>query len=234
MPAVRLGWSTVKGLTQSAAEAIVAARREGAFTSYGDFVARTALSPAVLTRLAGADAFRSIDLGRRPAYWMSLEPKGREPLFANLPDEPPPPLPRLSPAEEVVHDYYAQGLSLRGHPVAPLRRFLESERVVPTAALETLKPNRRYKVAGLVLLRQRPSTAKGITFMTLEDETGSANLIVRPQVWERFRRAARLAKALIVTGLLQRQEGVIHVIVDRMEDMTERLPDLGHVSRDFH
>ena len=83
-------------------------------------------------------------------------------------------------------------------------------------------------------MRQRPSTAKGITFMTLEDETGSANLIVRPRVWERFWRVARQARALIATGLLQRQEGVIHVIVDRMQDLTTQLPDLGQVSRDFH
>ncbi len=96
------------------------------------------------------------------------------------------------------------------------------------------KPGRRYRVAGLVLVRQRPGTAKGITFMTIEDETGTANLIVRPQVWERYRRVGRLASAIIASGLLQRQDGVIHLIVDRLEDVTSRLPDLGHVSRDFH
>jgi error-prone DNA polymerase len=231
---VRLGYSTVKRLSSSAAETVVRERRAGPFSSYGDFVARTGFSPSVLSRLAAADAFRSLDLARRPAYWMSLVPTWREPLFAEPPDEAPPPLPQLSPAEEVIHDYYSQGLSLRGHPLAPLREFLKSQRVVPAAALETLKPNRRYKVAGLVLMRQRPSTAKGITFMTLEDETGSANLIVRPRVWERFWRVARQARALIATGLLQRQEGVIHVIVDRMQDLTTQLPDLGQVSRDFH
>jgi error-prone DNA polymerase len=232
--AVRLGWSTVKGLSQSAAETVVRERRARSFTSYGDFVAHTGLSPAVLSRLAAADAFRSLGLTRRPAYWMSLAPASREPLLAGLPDEEPPSLPRLSPAQEVIHDYHAQGLSLRGHPFAPLRQFLERKKVVPASALLTLKPNRRIRVAGLVLLRQRPQTAKGITFMTLEDETGSANLIVRPQVWKRFHRVARLARALIVTGLLQRQESVIHVIVDRLEDLTEELPSLGHVSRDFH
>ena len=94
----------------------------------------------------------------------------------------------LSPAEDVIHDYHAQGLSLRGHPLAPLRPFLDKERVVPASALESMKPNRRYRVAGLVLLRQRPGTAKGITFMTLEYETGIVNLIVRLQVWQRYRR----------------------------------------------
>ncbi len=232
--AVRLGWSTVKGLSRSAAETVVEKRRQGPFTSHGDFVKRTGLTAAVLSRLAAADAFRSLGLTRRPAYWMSLAEAPREPLFANLADENPPPLPKLSPAQEVIHDYHAQGLSLRGHPFAPLRSYLETQRVVPASALRTLKAGRRYRVAGLVLLRQRPATAKGITFMTLEDETGTTNLIVRPQVWARFRRVARQARALIVTGLLQRQEGVIHLIVDRLQDVTTQLPDLGHVSRDFH
>jgi len=234
MMAVRLGWRAVKGMSQSAAETIVRERQNRPFTSYGDFVARTGLTTAVLSRLAAADAFRSLGLSRRPAYWMALATTPPEPLFANLPDEDLPLLPGLSPSEEVIHDYRAQGLSLRGHPFAPLRESLDKERVVPASALGSVKPNRRYKVAGLVLLRQRPGTAKGITFMTLEDETGTVNLIVRPQVWERFRRVANQARALIATGLLQRQEGVIHLIADRLEDVTEQLPNLGHVSRDFH
>ncbi len=158
---------------------------------------------------------------------MSLATTPTEPLLADLPDEAVPPLPKLSPAQEVIHDYYAQGLSLRGHPFGPLRAFLETQRVVPTAALQSLKAGRRYRVAGLVLVRQRPGTAKGITFMTIEDETGTANLIVRPQVWERYRRIGRLASAIIASGLLQRQDGVIHLIVDRLEDVTELLPNLG-------
>jgi error-prone DNA polymerase len=231
--AVRLGWSTVKGLSSAAAERIVRERQAGPFTSYGEFVARTGLTTAVLSRLARADAFRSLDLSRRPALWMSLAETAAEPMLADLPDESVPPLPRLSPAEEVIHDYHAQGLSLRGHPFGPLRKFLEAQRVLTTAALQTVKPGRRYRVAGLVLVRQRPGTAKGITFMTIEDETGAANLIVRPKVWERHRRVARLSVAIIATGLLQRQDGVIHLIVDRLEDVTEKLPELGHVSRDF-
>jgi error-prone DNA polymerase len=232
--AVRLGWSTVKGLSSSVAERIVHERRAGPFTSYGDFVARTGFTTSVLSRLAAADAFRSLGLTRRPAYWMSLAMAPPEPLFAELPDEAPPPLPQLSPTQEVIHDYHAQGLSLRGHPLAALRPILDKQHVVPASALESLQANRRYRVAGLVLVRQRPGTAKGVTFLTLEDETGSANLIVWPKVWERYRRVGRQARALIATGLLQKQEGVIHLIVDRLEDVTTQLPDLGHVSRDFH
>jgi error-prone DNA polymerase len=231
--AVRLGWSTVKGLSSAAAETIVRERRIGPFTAYGEFVARTGLTTAVLSRLAAADAFRSLDLSRRPALWMSLAMTPAEPMLADLPDESVPPLPRLSPAQEVIQDYHAQGLSLRGHPFGPLRAFLETQRVVPTTALQSLKPGQRYRVAGLVLVRQRPGTAKGITFMTIEDETGAANLIVHPKVWERYRRVGRLAGAIIATGSLQRQDGVTHLIVDRLEDVTTKLPELGHVSRDF-
>ena len=233
--AVRLGWSTIKGLAASVAETIIQQRRITLFSSYHDFVKRTRLSAAALSRLAAADAFRSLELSRRPALWMSLAERPTQPLLAGLADDDPPPLlPPLSAAEEVIHDYQAQGLSLRGHPFAPLRVYLDSQKVVPTAALQTAKPNRQYRVAGLVLMRQRPSTAKGITFMTIEDETGCANLIVRLSVWERYRRVGRLATAIIATGLLQRQESVIHLIVSRLQDLTEQLPVIGHQSRDFH
>ena len=232
--AVRLGWTTVKGLSQTAAETIVRQRTAGSFTSYGDFVARTGLSPAVLSRLAAADAFRSLDLSRRPAYWMSLAANPVEPLLVGLPDEAVPALPPLSPAEEVIHDYQAQRLSLRGHPFSPLRE-----------SLRTQQRRDRGRFAGFegqpVVSRRRagagtpaPGTAKGVTFMTIEDETGSANLIVWPDVWERYRRVGRLAKAVLASGQLQKQDGVTHLIVDRLQDLTEQLPNLGRVSRDFH
>ncbi len=195
---------------------------------------RTRLKAAVLSRLAAADAFRSLGLARREALWMALAPPAEGPLLADLPDLAPPPLPSVSPDQEVVHDYRAQGLSLRGHPFASLRDWLKNEHVVPASALAQSRSGRRIRVAGLVLVRQRPATAKGITFMTLEDETGSVNLIVRPPVWERYSRAARHAGALIAGGRLQSQQGVIHLIVDRLEDVTDKLPTLGRMSRDFH
>jgi error-prone DNA polymerase len=225
----------IKGMSETAAGAVVRARQAGAFRDHGDFAARTGLSNAVMTRLANADAFGSLGLPRRPALWQSMAETQALPLFANLRDEEPPPaLPPLSSPEEVVMDYQSQGLSLRGHPFAELRESLAALNVVPAARLKELDPDRRYRVGGLVLVRQRPSTAKGITFMTLEDETGTTNLIVRPPVWERFRPVARHARALIATGLLQRQEGVIHLIVDHLEDLTDGLPELAHRSRDFH
>lgn len=232
--AVRLGLSMIKGLSNIAGETVARARRDGPFGSYGDFVARTRLTAAVLSRLATADAFGSMGLGRRPALWQSLAETPDLPLLAGLPDEPTPPLPRLSPPEDVFLDYRSQGLSLRGHPLASLRESLAALNVVPASRLKELEADRPYRVAGLVLMRQRPSTAKGTTFMTLEDETGIANLIIWPHVWERFRRIARQARAVIATGMLQRQEGVIHLIVTRLQDLTDELPDLGHLSRDFH
>jgi error-prone DNA polymerase len=232
--AVRLGWRTVKGFPTSAAETIVRERQGGPYTSYGDFLARTGFRSAILSRLASTDAFRGLGLSRRPALWMSLEETIAEPLFAGLEPDLPPPLPRLTPVQEVIHDYHAQGLSLRGHPFSPLRPFLEPKGVLPASALLTVPANKRYRVGGLVLVRQRPGTAKGTTFITLEDETGSANLIIWAHVWERYRRVGRHALALLATGLLQRQDGVTHLIVGRLEDLTAHLPALGQISRDFH
>ena len=110
---------------------------------------------------------------------------------------------------------------------------MTARRVVTAAELRTLEVDRTYQVAGLVLLRQRPSTAKGVTFMTLEDETGTINLIVWRHVWERCDRVACQAHAVIATGVLQRQEGVVHLIVKGLEDMTAAIADLGQSSRDF-
>jgi error-prone DNA polymerase len=232
-PAVRLGWSMVKGLSQAAAETLVHARRSGPFTSFTDLVRRTGFAKSILSRLATADAFRSLDLGRRPALWKSLAPGGSEPLFAGLPDEVPPPLPPVSTAQEIMEDYHAQSLSLRGHPFDALRSSLTARRVVTAAELRTLEVDRSYRVAGLVLSRQRPSTAKGVTFMTLEDETGTINLIVWRHVWERCDRVARQAQAVIATGMLQRQEGVVHLIVKGFEDLTTAIVGLDQSSRDF-
>ena len=139
----------------------------------------------------------------------------------------------MSPAEEVLADYRTAGLSLRAHPLAFLRAELRRESVVPAARAEDLAQRPPVRVAGIVLVRQRPGTAKGITFVTLEDETGTANLIVRPDVWKRYRAAALGATVLLAHGRLQRQGNVIHVLVTRLENLSARLQDLGVQSRDF-
>jgi error-prone DNA polymerase len=149
-------------------------------------------------------------------------------------EEPAVALPTASPLSEVVADYRATGLSLRDHPMKFLRRGLDKMGVAKASDLAVLPVDRLVKVAGLTLMRQRPGTASGITFVTLEDETGFANLIVRPEVWERYHHAARTATAMLAHGRLQRQDNVIHVLVNRLDDLSSRLDDLGVSSRDFH
>ncbi len=249
-PALRLGFRMISGLSRAHAEVIVAQRAgAGPFVSFADFARRTRLSNAVLSKLSKADAFGSLTLDRRNALWNSLPVQKVMPLFDGCPEtsgppatddsgrdhdpEPPVALPVASPLSEVVADYRATGLSLRDHPMKFLRPLLEKRRVAKASDLAILPVDRRVKVAGLTLMRQRPGTASGITFVTLEDETGFANLIVRPEVWERYHSAARTATALLAHGRLQRQENVIHVLVTRLDDLSEMLTDLDSHSRDF-
>ncbi len=231
--AVRLGWCLVAGLGADVAEHIAAVRQAVPFRNWGDFVRRTGFRTATLSKLAHADAFQSLGLTRREALWQALARREASPLFDGLDDEAPAPLPSVTPEQEVIADYQAGGYSLRDHPLRFLRDELQHRGVVTTADLATLEPDRRYKVAGLVLLRQRPSTAKGITFMTLEDETGTANLIIHQSTWERFHRVARRAGALIARGILQRQHEITHIIVDRLDSLAEELAGVAHRSRDF-
>ena len=224
------------GLSERDARRIADIRAAGAFVSYDDFAQRTGLSNSVLTRLARADAFRSLEIDRRCALWRSLSSRESAPLFeAVAGDDPERPvtLPEMPPVEQVAADYRALGLSLKDHPMKFVREKLVHRRVARSADLENLPGGRVVKVAGLVLLRQRPSTAKGITFVTLEDETGQANLIVRQEIWERYRRAARTARALLATGELQKEGRVIHVLVRRLDDLSEWLTGVPGRSRDF-
>jgi len=200
------------------------------------------LSNAVLSRLSKADVFGSLTLDRRNALWNALPVQKVMPLFDEPPEtgrpeaadpEPSVELPAASPLSEVVADYRATGLSLRDHPMKFLRPVLEKMRVAKSSDLAILPVNRRVKVAGLTIMRQRPGTASGITFVTLEDETGFANLIVRPEIWERYHAAARTATAMLAHGRLQRQENVIHVLVTRMDDLSEMLSEIDPHSRDF-
>jgi error-prone DNA polymerase len=196
-----------------------------------------------MKRLAAADALASLGLDRRGALWRALgedrQPR-QLPLFDSMPwpmpwvDEPLAELPSLELQEEVRADYATGGLSLRAHPFEFQRARLETFGIVPASALATLPPDVWVKVGGLVLVRQRPSPARGITFVTLEDETGTANLIIRQDVWQRYYRAARTATALVAHGRLQRKDSIIHVLVARLEDLTRYLQGIPSGSRDFH
>ncbi|MFO0897238.1 MAG: error-prone DNA polymerase [Pirellulales bacterium] len=238
-PTLRLGLRLVQGLSEVQAQAVEKARARGPFRSLEDFARRTRLPRAALEQLAAADAFGSLELSRRSALWQALgqDPKpDARPLLAEIEPEQDraAALPVMSEAAEVAADYQAAGLTLRSHPVSFFRQELDSLGVARAAQLATLPKNRPVQVAGLVLVRQRPGTAKGITFVTLEDETGVANLIIRPEVWQRYYRAARTAAALLAEGPLQREGQVIHVLVRRLEDLSDRLRGMRSQSRDFH
>jgi error-prone DNA polymerase len=236
---LRLGLRQILGLPEAHGRAIEAARRWGPFLSITDFARRIGLGPAVISRLAAADAFVSLELDRRGALWQALavEPPSHDlPLLKSLPpeDDPLVPLPQMPPQEEVFADYRTTSLSLREHPIAFHREWLTSQRILPAAELVNTPNGRMVRVAGLVLVRQRPGTAKGITFVTIEDETGAANLIIRPDVWQKFYRAARTASALVAHGRLQHQNDVIHVLVTKLEDLSEQIRGMRSQSRDFH
>ncbi len=234
-PSLRLGFRMLSGFSAAHAERIVEQRRVRPFDSLDEFAQRTGLSNSVLTRLSKADAFASLRLNRRSALWQSLPDHTPSPLLNAQPvaDEPAVSLPKLGAFGEVAADYRTTGLSLRAHPLKFLRPQLDTRRITPAWRLVSTGNGRFLRVAGLVLLRQRPSTARGITFVTLEDESGTINLIVRPDVWERHHQAARSATVLLAHGILQRHEANIHVLVNRLEDLSHELIQIETKSRDF-
>ena len=234
-PALRLGFRMISGLPQSMAESIVRIRELRSFESFDEFRIRTRLDSSTLSRLSRADAFCSLKLPRRPALWNSLPNQQHQPLFDRQPDsEQLPSLPQMSEFTQIVADYRATGLSLKGHPLQSFRPQLQDRGVIPADSLAKHEQNRRVRVAGIVLNRQHPGTARGVTFMTLEDETGTANLIVHPNVWARFRTIARTATALVARGILQKESQVIHIIVDDLQNLSAPLAGGRYRSRDFH
>ncbi len=229
--ALRLGFRQVKGLKEEEILRLVARRGNG----YADPLQvwrRGEVEAATLENLAKADAFLGLGLSRREALWAvkGLAPAPL-PLFAAAGEEergaePEVELPELAEGEQVVEDYRWLQLTLRAHPVSFLRERLAAEGLVPAAALEEIPDGRRLSFAGLVLVRQRPGSAKGVIFATLEDETGVANVIVWPKTFERYRRVLLQASLLKVTGRLQKEEGVIHLVADHLEDLSIRLASL--------
>jgi len=233
---LRLGFHMLKGLAEADARRIEEARGGGPFCSVDDFSRRTGLSRPAVLRLSKGGAFGSLKLNRRTALWHALAQAQKPlPLFDRLqPDaDMPAELPLMSAAEEVLADYRTAGLSLRAHPMEFLRRELRQQKVVQAQELRTWPNGHSVRVAGIVLVRQRPGTAKGITFVTLEDETGIANLIIRPDVWKRWRQAAFGATILLAHGRLQRHGQVIHVLCTKLENLSDRLRQLTAQSRDF-
>jgi error-prone DNA polymerase len=232
--AVRLGFRQIGGLREEALRACVA-KRDGGFDSIRDVWLRGGLSPEVLERLADADAFRSLGLERRDALWAvrGLNRAGGQedlPIFAHATQagqEPDFALPPLRIGEQVVEDYRTLGLSLKAHPAALLRTQLSARGIVRADRLGDVPNGRRVRVGGLVLVRQRPGTASGVIFMTLEDEAHIANIVVWPRVFERFRKEVLGARLCAVEGVVQNERGVVHVVADRLHDLS---PLLAHLS----
>src|SRR5262249_51150270 len=199
---LRLGFRLIKGMPEALARAIAATRSQGRFRSVTELARRVGLGRPLLARLAAADALGSLGLSRRMALWQVLALGEELPLFAALEDEPEPlpPLAEMSLEQHVVADYETTGLSLKAHPISLVRAELERLQVAPASALTEMADKDVVRVAGLVLVRQQPSTSKGTIFMTLEDETGIVNVVVWPRVWQRFRAAVRGAVAVLVEG----------------------------------
>jgi error-prone DNA polymerase len=222
---VRLGMASVRGVGEGARERFEAARAAAPFRSIGDFARRSGLGRPALERLAAAGGFACFGLSRREALWqVAALPRGTSPpLVAAAEAEVggaaggAPPLAPMTPREELVADFVGLGLSIDRHPAALVRAALDGAGVLTAAALARTRDGARASVGGMVITRQRPPTAKGMVFITLEDETGIANLVLTPPVYERLRPLARDAHLLLAHGRVEREGLVVNLRVDGLE-----------------
>jgi len=231
--AVRLGFRQVKGLKEKDMKLLVDNRGTG----YTDLIqiSDAGVPKAAIERLTDADAFRSIGLDRRQALWevpaINTKPVG---LFAGKKDNNTPQLqmelPAMKASEHVVHDFSFTGLSLKAHPVSFIRRELDMLNITPTGKLKEMKDGDKVKVAGLITIRQRPGTAKGIVFITIKDETGFSNLVVWEKIFEKYRKEILQAKLFMVEGKLQIEGDVIHVVATRCFNLNKMLNALTAVT----
>jgi len=253
---VRLGLRQIKGFKQADAEALMVARAAGA-DSIEAFARQAGLTRRALELLAEADAFRSLGFPRREALWAVKGLAGEWGAEKHAPlllrqslKEAQVQLPFMSLPQHVAEDYRTTSLSLKEHPVRFFREDLAQRQVMPCSVLKTVRDRRRLSVGGLVLVRQRPGTAKGVVFMTLEDETGIANIVVWRDAFEANRRLVMTSAFLIVHGQVQKEGEVVHLVAERFTDLSDRLSELredqGEIavhsrvtgrlvrSRDFH
>ncbi len=244
--ALRLGFRGISGCRRQDADALVKARGAG-YRTLHDLWRRSSLGPAALETLAKADAYGSLFIDRRRALWQihALD-EGQLPLFdaddgasadhgwpSHIPAEDLlAPLPAMSLGEQILEDYHTVGFSLRAHPVSLLRARLDALGVTPNGKLPAAENGNRIKVAGLVLVRQRPGTASGVIFMTLEDDGGIANIVVWPKVFETYRRIVLGSRMVAIEGKLQREGMVIHVVADRVTDLSPLLRTLSEEQHD--
>jgi error-prone DNA polymerase len=232
--AVRLGLRYAKGLREEIGKRIEAERGGRAFASVTDLVSRTGVNREEVNRLAEIGAFESLGRERRAALWeaaRAIRPRGS--LYESLPDPPSPsPLPPMTAGEGVVADYEGTSLSLGPHPMSFHRARLAGMGVRRSVDLAELAPGQRLRVAGAVVVRQRPGTAKGLLFMNLEDETGLFNIVVYPDLFRRQRELLVTEPFLLVDGVLQREDNVTSVLARRVQPLRHGLT--GVPSHDFH
>ena len=231
--ALRLGMRQVSGMNEEQA-ARIAVCRDRPYTDIRDLRDRAGIPVATLLRLAAADAFRSMGLDRRQALWQVRAIKAEKPLplFAQAQvsgqgDDPTVALPDMPLAEHVVADYQTTGLSLKAHPLSFMREAYQARGILATEELAKHRNNDYVAVAGVVLVRQRPGTAKGVVFITIEDETGIANCVVWAKTMERYRQVLMGSRLLLIQGRLQKHGQIIHVVVDHMKDWTVHLARLA-------
>ncbi|SIT91764.1 error-prone DNA polymerase, DnaE-like [Yoonia rosea] len=230
--AVRLGLRQIDGMRQEMGQRVMDART-APFTDLADLKERARLDAGTMRKLAAADALRSMTLDRRQALWdaRALRDAPDLPLFADTRDEGEEQrfdLPQMPVCEHVVADYQTTRLSLKAHPMSFLRRSMDKQGYAPTRALQDMRNGWQIKLAGIVLIRQRPGSAKGVCFITLEDETGVANLVVWPKVMEAYRKVIMRARVIDVRGTIQRDADVIHVVAHHLTDRSDALERLSH------
>lgn len=235
--AIRLGFQEIRGLRDSDIEWLIASRPKNGFTSIADVFLNSSTPKKVLLRLNKANAFLSLGIDERQAEWQIL----------GLPDDPPPLLARiieeedfhihfqkLSEFERVHRDYHYTGFSLTKHPLAFIRSDLSERGFVSASDIGSLNHGREVKVAGLVIVRQRPATAKGVIFFTLEDETGLMNIVIWPSFAESHRQEVLLSPVVAIKGRLEQKDGIHHIIANDIHDLSNTFHRLTSKSRNFH
>jgi len=239
-PVLQLGLRMVSGLSTAAMERLVTGRRQGVFVSIADVVRRVGLNSKDRDSLAAADAFRALAGDRHRAFWQAAGVEEVPPLFVGdsaaygvEEKQLSIMLPPATEMQNIMADYNSTGLSLRRHPLALMRDRLDAVGITAAAALADLPDRQSVRIAGLVTCRQRPQTAAGVTFLTLEDETGFANVVVWRQLAESQRRIVQEAGLIVVFGQLQQSDGVTHVIARRLMDISHSLQGMTLRSRDF-
>jgi error-prone DNA polymerase len=238
-PALRLGLRLVKSLSQAGVERLLAARAARPFSSVQDLAARAALDRGDLEALAAAGALAALSGNRHLAFWevagtersLPLAPAATRQAAA---EEGRPLLRAPTEGERIVADYASLGLTLGRHPLALMRERLRAAALLPADEIKRAAHGASVRTAGIVLMRQRPATASGVIFLTLEDESGQVNVIVWERVGRAQRRALLESRLLEVHGELQRQDDVTHLIASRLIDRTHLLGELLTRSRDFH